>query len=225
METMNNAALIFAFLRDVSANNNRPWFAEHKEYYLEAKAEFEQMAQAFINRLGTFDSSVAHLTVSECVYRFYRDTRFSEDKSPYKNHMGCYVSAHGKKSYHGGYYLHMEPDNCMIAGGAYCLTPQMLKAVRQSIAYEFDEYCAIVDAKDFHHYFPLIGMERVKTAPKGFPKDAPYIDYIRPKDYSCCCAVPESFYLSPDWLDKTEVMCRLMKPYLDFINYTIDDYE
>ena len=88
-----NTQLIFKFLKDVAANNNRPWFAEHKEQYLAAKAEFERGVEQAINALGAMDESVAHLTVKDCVYRFYRDTRFSPDKSPYKRHFGAYISA------------------------------------------------------------------------------------------------------------------------------------
>jgi uncharacterized protein (TIGR02453 family) len=216
---------ILHFLRQVIANNNRPWFMEHREEYLHAKALFEQMSEKLIARISLFDPSIAHLNPSDCVYRFYRDIRFSDDKSPYKNHMGCYIAAHGRKAYHGGYYIHLEPDNCMIAGGAWCLTPQMLRAVRQDILNGIQTYKGIVDAAEFKSYFPFIGMDRIKTVPKGFDKDNPYIDYIRPKDYSCACNVPDTFFAQPDWLDRTEHVCRVLKPFLDFVNNTIDDYE
>ena len=90
--------LIFNFLRDIAANNNRPWFQEHKAEYEKAKAEFEKCVEEAINTISKFDPSISHLTVKDCCYRFYRDTRFSLDKSPYKRHFGAYISAHGKKS-------------------------------------------------------------------------------------------------------------------------------
>lgn len=217
--------IILDFLRQVVSNNNRPWFIEHRDEYQCAKEQFEQMSENLIARIALFDPSIAHLKPSDCVYRFYRDIRFSDDKSPYKNHMGCYIAAHGRKAYHGGYYLHLEPENCMIAGGAWCLTPLMLRAVRQDILNDIQTYKSIVDNAAFKSYFPVIGMERVKTVPKGFEKDNPYIDYIRPKDFSCAYSVPESFFASSDWLDKTEKVCRTLKPFLDFVNSTIDDYE
>ena len=67
------------------------------------RASFEQGVALAIARIATFDPSVAHLTVKDATYRFYRDTRFSKDKSPYKNHLGAYIAAHGKKALHGGY--------------------------------------------------------------------------------------------------------------------------
>ena len=81
--------LILQFLRDVMANNNRPWFQQHKDVYLAAKEDFERGVAAAISRISTFDSSVAHIGVKDATYRFYRDTRFSPDKSPYKNHLGA----------------------------------------------------------------------------------------------------------------------------------------
>lgn len=109
--------LIFNFLRDIAANNNRPWFQEHKAEYEKAKAEFEKGVEEAINTISKFDPSISHLTVKDCCYRFYRDTRFSLDKSPYKRHFGAYISAHGKKSLHGGYYIHLQPGHCLLAIG------------------------------------------------------------------------------------------------------------
>ena len=83
-----NTDIIFSFLKDIAANNNREWFAEHKEEYLQAMEEFEKGMERAIVRIGLFDASVAGLEVKDCMYRFNRDTRFSPDKSPYKRHFG-----------------------------------------------------------------------------------------------------------------------------------------
>ena len=83
-----DAKRILRFLRQVMANNNREWFQEHKKEYEAVRADFEKGVQQTIARIMTFDDSIAHLTVKDCTYRFYRDTRFSKDKSPYKNHLG-----------------------------------------------------------------------------------------------------------------------------------------
>ena len=112
-----DAKRILKYLRQLSANNNRPWFQDHKPEYEAIRADFERGVQQALERIVTFDNSVAHLTVKDCTYRFYRDTRFSNDKSPYKNHLGAYISAHGKKSLHGGYYIHLEPGHCLLAIG------------------------------------------------------------------------------------------------------------
>lgn len=88
---------ILGFLRDVAANNNREWFAAHKDKYLECKADFEEGVAQLIGRIAEFDPNIAHLEPKDCCYRFYRDVRFSEDKSPYKRHFGAYICERGKK--------------------------------------------------------------------------------------------------------------------------------
>lgn len=213
------------FLADVAAHNDREWFAAHRGQYEEAKGVFEEMVAMLIHRIALFDPGVAHLSVGDCTYRFYRDTRFSEDKSPYKRHFGAYVNAHGKKSWHSGYYLHIQPGGCLLAGGSWCLPSPLLKAVRQSVVDEIDEFRGIVESADFKAAFPVIGETRLKTLPKGFPKDFPFPEYLRPKDYSVSHAVPDDFFREKDWLERAAGIFMLMKPFNDFVNYTIDECE
>lgn len=222
--TDNRAVQCLQFLREIAVHNNREWFHEHRDRYDAARAAFESMVEELIARIATFDTSVQYLTVSDCTYRFYRDTRFSADKSPYKRHFGAYINAKGKKSFHGGYYMHLEPDNCLIAGGAYCLPTDILKAVRQSVCDQPKTFHAIVGQEPFRSLFPVIGEAHLKTIPKGFPKDFVYPEYIRCKDYSCCHHVPESFFTSPHWLEQSAEMFQVMKPFLDFVNATIDEF-
>ena len=179
-----DVSVIFQFLKDLAANNNREWFQGHKDEYLKAQKEFEELLTAIIARISLFDESIVGIQAKDCTYRIYRDTRFSSDKTPYKIHLGGYINARGKKSEHCGYYVHIEPDNCMLAGGSWCLEPKVLKAVRQSVYDNIDEYREIVEDPAFKQYFPVIGENHLKTAPKGFPKDFEYIDYLKCKDYN-----------------------------------------
>lgn len=116
-----DVSVIFQFLKDLAANNNREWFQGHKDEYLKAQKEFEELLTAIIARISLFDESIVGIQAKDCTYRIYRDTRFSSDKTPYKIHLGGYINARGKKSEHCGYYVHIEPDNCMLAGGSWCL--------------------------------------------------------------------------------------------------------
>lgn len=216
---------ILLFLKEITVNNNREWFVANKTWYEDVRGKFESMVSEVLLRIGTFDASVQRLSVKDCTYRFNRDTRFSPDKSPYKRHFGAYINSHGKKSSHGGYYFHLEPGCCLIAGGAYCLPSPVLRAVRQSVVDNTDEFRKIVEKPEFHQLFPVIGEDHVKTMPKGFPKDFPYPQYLRCKDYSCCLRVNEDYLAAADWLDRTGSVFQTMKPFLDFVNYTIDDME
>jgi len=104
-----NTKKIMHFLKGIAANNNREWFQEHKAEYDAVKDDFEKGVEQIIAQLSTFDDEVAHLTAKDCTYRFYRDIRFSPDKSPYKRHLGAYICGHGRKALRGGYYIHLQP--------------------------------------------------------------------------------------------------------------------
>lgn len=220
-----NIPIIFQFLKDLSANNNREWFNEHKEDYKRAQIEFEILVTAIIERIALFDESVKGIRAKDCTYRIYRDTRFSLDKTPYKRHFGAYINAKGKKSDHCGYYVHLENGNCMLAGGSLCMDSNILKAVRQSVYDNIDEFRSIVEDPEFKQYFPVIGESHLKTAPKGFPKDFKYIDYLKCKEYTCAYCVSDKVFLASDFLDTVEKVFRQLKRFADFTNFTIDDYE
>ena len=118
---------IIDFLRDLSYNNNREWFNVNKQRYEEVLSHWHEFCEKLIQAVGQFDPDIACLTVKDCTYRIYRDTRFSADKSPYKTHFGVFMSKGGKKSMHAGYYFHIgtgsgnEYPHChMIASGNYC---------------------------------------------------------------------------------------------------------
>ncbi len=220
-----NVLGILEFLKQLSVNNNRAWFQEHKSDYRAVQQDFEELLSAVIARIAMFDGTVAHVRPSDCTYRIYRDIRFSPDKSPYKNHIGGYINARGKKSNHCGYYLHLEPGNCLLAGGSWCLPPAILKAVRRAVYDNIGEFRSIVEAPGFRRWFPVIGEQHLKTLPKGFPKDFPYPDYVKCKDYSVCCVVPDSFFADPCFLDRIAEVFRQLKPFADFTNEVIDEFE
>ena len=227
---------ILGFLRDISANNNRQWFAQHKDEYLAAKEDFEAGIALAIPKIATMDPSVAHIKVKDAVYRFYRDTRFSSDKSPYKRHLGAYIAAHGKKALHGGYYIHLEPGACMLACGSYYLPTNILTACRNEIIANEKLWLQIVENPRFVQLFGTpgahdltekqgFGIAALKTAPAGFPRDYRYMPYLRMKDYCCWKQVPDNFFDGDDWLDEMMTVFAVAKPMMDFVNAVIDDYE
>lgn len=230
------AKRILSFLDGIKKQNSREWFTEHKEEYNAVRADFEEGISAAIIRISEFDSSVKHLTVKDTTYRFYRDTRFSMDKSPYKTHLGAYIAAHGKKAFHGGYYIHLEPGHCLVSCGNYWLPTNILTSCRNEIMANIDQWRKIVESKTFVETFGHpggnnwdspkgFGLESLKTAPSGFPRDYEFIQYIRMKDYCCWKAVPDSFFEGDKWLDDMSEILKIGKPMMDFINSVIDDYE
>lgn len=220
-----NIPIIFQFLKELSSNNNREWFNDHKDDYLKAQAEFENLLTAIIQRISLFDDEIVGIQAKDCTYRIYRDVRFSQDKSPYKLHFGGYINGKGKKSEHCGYYVHLQLGYCLLAGGSLCPPPDILKALRQSVYDNIDEYRSIVEDPAFKKYFPVIGENFLKTAPKGFPKDFKYIDYLKPKEFICSYQVPDEFFLDEKMLDNVADVFKQLKRFSDFTNYTIDEFE
>lgn len=222
-----NISLITGFLRDVVANNDREWFAAHRDDYDAARMEFERAVADAIAVVADIDPACASVSVRDATYRFYRDTRFSPDKSPYKNHFGGYINPKGKKALHGGYYFHVQPDYCFIAVGNYCLPTKVLNACRMEMMGNQEEWLRRVQAPAFARYFgKSFGFNFLKRCPKGF-EDAPdaLLPYLRMKDYCAWHSVGEEFYSGDKWLGEIAKMFRAGKPMLDFINDVVDDYE
>lgn len=231
-----NTKIILDFLSDIASNNSREWMAQHQHEYKKARIEFEQAVAKLIPALSVIDPDVAHITVKDATYRFNRDTRFSLDKAPYKRHFGAYVAAHGKKAFHGGYYIHLEPGKCMVACGNYCLPTNILTSCRNEIMANIQRWREAVENKQFVTLFGQVppsssdapygfGIEHLKTCPSGFPKDYEYIKYLRMKDYCCWRNVPDNFFEGDNWIHQTIDIFRVAKPMMDFVNDVIDDYE
>ncbi|HEY9550801.1 MAG TPA: DUF2461 domain-containing protein [Prevotella sp.] len=235
-----DAKRILQFLKEVSANNNREWFHAHKREFDACREDYEQGVGQAIAKIAQFDASIAHIAPKDACFRFYRDTRFSADKSPYKNHMGAYISARGKKSLRAGYYLHLQPGRCLVSAGAYWLPTNILNACRNEIMGNIDEWRKCVEDGKFVKYFGYanegcwseesisakgFGLARLKTAPKDFPRDYEFINYLKMKDYACWHVVADDFFEGDGWLDKMVDMFKAAKPMMDFTNSVIDDYE
>ena len=108
-----NIAVIFQFLKELSAHNDREWFNAHRAEYEVARAEFDKFLATVIARISLFDETIRGIQPQDCTYRIYRDTRFSADKTPYKIHFGGYINAKGKKSNHCRYYVHSRMVPCL----------------------------------------------------------------------------------------------------------------
>lgn len=216
---------ILEFLKSLAANNNREWFADNKDKYLYIKSRCEDVAANLILAVAEYAPDAAKLSVADCTYRIYRDTRFSPDKTPYKTHFGIFVNPpFGKKSPTAGYYLHIEPGNCMFAAGNICHPSPVLKAIRQAIYDNTDEYIGIVESPEFKQYFKTVGENPLKTAPKGFPKDWEFADYIKPRDFIACVRLSDTEICSGRIGDILRPIIAQSKRFNDFMNYTIEDF-
>lgn len=162
---------IYDFLRELRENNDREWFNAHKKRYVELKAWFDEWVGKLIEKTAGFDEEIEGLNVKDCVYRIYRDVRFSPDKSPYKTHFAAYLaSPGGRNSQRAGYYVHLEPDGSLLGGGLYCPEPSLLKKLRQDIYDNIEEFTSILEEKKFAAEFAGIdATDKLKKVPAPFP--------------------------------------------------------
>jgi len=214
--------VILSFLKAISKNNNREWFEKNKPKYLIAKTHFEDFLEGFHKELLTFDESLAGLNPRKMGFRIYRDVRFSKDKRPYKMNMGAGFSEHGKMDQEPGYYIHIEPGKSFIAGGLYMPDADKLSKIRQEIDYNTDVFLKILNDRKFKKLFPsLDDFDKLKTAPKGYPKDHPYIDLLKHKSYVVSHYFTDKEVLEKKFVKNAATVAKTLKPLNDFLRAAI----
>ncbi|MCW8815294.1 MAG: DUF2461 domain-containing protein, partial [Chlorobium sp.] len=144
---------VIDFLVRLHENNNREWFLAHKEDYERSRMAFEASIGMLIPVIRGIDSEVDVISPKECIFRIFRDVRFSRDKSPYKTNFGAFIAKGGRKSPYAGYYLHIEPGASFVGGGVYMPESHYLKAIRNGIFENAEEYKTIIQREDFRRYF------------------------------------------------------------------------
>lgn len=212
---------LFSFLKELKENNSKEWFDANRDRYKKLREQFLNYVTLLVHELGQMDPLVANQDPKKTVFRINRDIRFSKDKSPYKTNMGAFITPGGKSAQNAGYYLHVEPGECMIAGGIYMPPSKELKLIRNEIFNNASEFRSIVENRKFQETFGELYGEKLKTAPQGFPKDHPDIDLLRFKSYTVAKPVPDSFLTSPDSLNEVMGVYRFMKPLNDFLNHVL----
>lgn len=210
------------FISSLSKNNNKPWFDEHRETYLSAKEDFEGFVGLLLKDLAKLEPAFAEQKPKDCVYRIFRDVRFSKDKTPYKSHFGAYFNKGGKKSPSAGYYLHIEPGKCFAGGGIWMPEAPLLKAVRQEIDYNFDEFSKITKDKKFVKLFKTLHGEQLKTLPKGYEADNPAIEYLKMKSFIVDHQIDDKDVTGKGFLKSCMDTFTTMKPLVDFLNRAVD---
>ena len=219
---------VLQFLRDLAQHNDRAWFNEHKERYLAVQQRWNEFCESLIGEIGAFDPDIARLTLRDCTYRIYRDTRFSPDKSPYKTHFGVFLAPGGKKSMHAGYYFHVGtgesneyPQGHMLAAGNYCYEPKAIQILREDISDGWEsfqnEVLAVADPR-----FVVDQEGALKRVSKGSAPDAPYADWMRLKSYCLVMNVDDDFITQPDLAKRVADLFRTTKPFNDYINRAVD---
>ena len=212
-----------AFIKDVTANNNREWFAENKERYETAKADVLAFIDQLIPELAAADPAFSVETQSKkCLLRIYRDVRFSKNKDPYKNNYGIYFAVKGKGVNEPGYYLHIQPGACFFAAGVWMPQAPELKKIREEIDYNTSEFLDIINAKDFKKTFELSQEDKLKNAPKGYETDHPQIEFLKLKSFTATFPIKDEEFFKPEIVNKLKNAFESVYPFILFLRKAVE---
>ena len=219
--------LVLKYLDDLSENNNREWYHEHKAENRVANTEFEALIGALILRIGEFDGSILGHAPRELTFKLVRDTRFSHDKSPYNPAFRAHISSMGKLPIPVGYYLMLKPGGQSFLGGG--LFADMFKdatrMVRDYILEHGGEWEEIITAPSFQERF-TVGGSALKNVPAGYEKEHPQAEYLKYKSWYLEYSVQDKDLTDGDlFLAKAADIFRLMKPFNDYLNNALTGFK
>ena len=200
------------FLNKLKTNNNREWFAENKNQFTDRQTE----AKEFFNRV--LDDLNVHDEIEKLkMFRIYRDVRFSKDKTPYKyNFSAAYTRAGAQRR--GGYYVHIQPQGSFIATGFWNPEKEDLFRIRKEWELDASELLEIISDEKFKSIWGEMEGEALKTAPKGFDKENPNIDFIRKKQFTFVRKFSDKEVLQDDFTSKINESFKTIRPFFDLMS-------
>ena len=209
----------FKFLKDLASHNRRDWFKGHRKEYEAARQEFLGQVDVLLLDLAGFNPAFGELEPKDCLFRINRDTRFSRSKEPYKTNLGAFMTEQGRKVARAGYYLHVEPGKCFLAGGLYMPPAAELRLVRRAIDERGDELKKLIRRKSFKDAFgdELPG-DRLKTAPRDYPATHPHIDLLRLKSYEIAMPISDKDIMAKGFDKQAHKTFKFMRDYVEWIN-------
>lgn len=215
---------VLSFLADLHDNNCREWFEANKSRYREALATHHANVERLIGLISRFDPTIEGLKVSDATYRIYRDTRFSKDKTPYKDFMSTFIVRGGKRSGYGGYYLHISPkgntwgEGSFLAAGNVCPEPHILRSLRE----EIEDNAELMVENIERSGFTMDCSNALKRTPRGFSV-APEHEYLlRQRELCLSKSLDSSWFMHDDWVERTADMFERCKPFLEQMNRAIE---
>jgi uncharacterized protein (TIGR02453 family) len=207
---------LFVFLKELKANNDRAWFTANKPRY---EASLKEPALAFIEDFGLRLPQVApHLTADKrSLFRIYRDTRFSKDKTPYKTHLGMYFRhAKAADADTAGLYVHLEPGSVFMGAGIWHPSPAGLKRIRDRMVAQPAAWKRAVAGVG--PTWTLAGGEALKRPPRGYPPDHELIDDLKRKNFAVITRMSQRDATGGGFLDECERRAGEARPYLEFLS-------
>ena len=211
-----------AFLRALKRNNDREWFRARKPDY---EQHVRAPMVALLGQLARDLPAFAPDLVSDprvCLFRIYRDTRFSDDKRPLKTHVAAHFpSRQFAKGDGAGMYVEITPQWVWMGGGIYMPSSPELQSIRASIAEEHRKFHRIVTAFTFRAAVGELAGEQLTRVPRGYLKDHPAAGYLRHKQYIGGREYAAEFALSPRFYPELLKIFRAIAPLVGFLNAAI----
>lgn len=204
------------FLKDLAANNNREWFNLHRERYLEAHGNIAAFADALIAEMNKHDH-IETTSGKKCMFRIYKDVRFSKEKTPYNKHWSGSLQRATKKL-RGGYYFRIEPGNSRAVAGFFGPNPDDMKRIRQDIDMNYEDWQTLLADKTLVKTFGGMVGEKVISAPRGYAKDHPAIDLLRHKQYLFRLSFTDEEVLQSDFLHRVSDTFKIVRPFFDYMS-------
>jgi len=207
------------FFRGLARRNNREWFLPRKPVFEEkVKRPMWELVEALNASLKQFAPDYA-TDPAKAIYRFYRDTRFSKDKSPYKDHIAASFRRRVLPGQEGaGYYVAVSHKEVGIGGGVYMPSPEALLAIRNHLAEHHQEFRRITSTRAVRQLFGDVQGEQLTRVPKGFAKDHPAEDLLRFKQFLLYVELPAEIAVTPELFVEVQKRFRAMAPFLEFLN-------
>lgn len=210
------------FLKRLKRNNNRDWFNDNKAAYEDSvKKPMVQLVELLALELGRFAPEI-QVSPRTSLYRIHRDTRFSQDKSPYKTHVAAVFPPKGLGKHGGaGFYFHIAPDEVFAGGGLYMPEPEDLKAVREAIVADPRQFEKVVQNTAFRRMFTEVTGQRLMRVPRGFAATHPAADYLRFKQFLAARTLPSESATSPAFAGTLVETFKTLHPFIKFMNEPI----
>ncbi|MFI5220282.1 MAG: DUF2461 domain-containing protein [Bacteroidia bacterium] len=206
------------FLKSLKKNNNRIWFENNRAKYETAKNDFEIFVNNLISALSKNDPKLKDAKAKDCMFRIYRDVRFSKNKAPYKTNFGAVVDEGGRKSDKACFYIQVEPGNTFVAGGRWMPEPDDLREIRKEIFYNTKKFKKILSGKSFKKYFGKLSDVKLKLPPKGFDKNFPDIELLKYTSFIVDNYLGDEKLLSENIFTLCSDVHKAMLPLLEFLN-------
>jgi uncharacterized protein (TIGR02453 family) len=210
------------FLRNLARHNDRTWFQPRKAQF---EAELKEPMLAVIRKVtdAMMDFAPPFVRPAEkCLFRIYRDTRFSNDKRPYKTHVAAWWSHQGlEKTSGAGYYFHVSPKEVIIAAGAYMPEKDQLAQIRHWMLDHHEDFRRLLKKPAVRKAFEEFEGNALTRPPKGFPSEHPGMDLIRCRQWGLAATLPVSRALKRDFAGTITRYFKIAAPIVDALNTPI----